>query len=117
MECEPLACNFTFAYELLLITLIQINSRSIQDMYIFGDPSRVPIVIVERVMNIPRRTNSENSYLRHVDLRESLTSQVDMSSVAVDKQSAPKSTARLLKIVVFVHGFQASPRVEFILLN
>ncbi|KAK4276942.1 hypothetical protein QN277_015029 [Acacia crassicarpa] len=87
------------------VAQMRINNRSIQDMYIFGDLSRVPIVIVERMMSAPRRTNSENSYLRQVELSELLTLQTD-SSVTVDKKSAPRSNARVLKIVVFVHGFQ-----------
>ncbi|XP_028777831.1 protein FAM135B isoform X2 [Neltuma alba] len=87
------------------IAQMRINNRSIQDMYIFGDPSRVPIVIVERMMSTTRRTNSENSYLRHVELVESLTLRTD-SSGTVHKKSAPQSNARVLKIVVFVHGFQ-----------
>lgn len=85
-------------------------------MCIFGDLSRVPIVIVERMMSAPRRTNSENSYLRQVELSESLTLQTD-SSVTVDKKSAPRSNARVLKIVVFVHGFQASMVMENLLRN
>ncbi|XP_027369110.1 protein FAM135B-like isoform X2 [Abrus precatorius] len=82
------------------IAQMRINNRSIQDMHIFGDPSRIPIVSVERVMNAPRRTISENSYLRHVALINSLN--LDTAS----KTSAPQSSTRVLKIVVFVHGFQ-----------
>ncbi|CAL0305626.1 unnamed protein product [Lupinus luteus] len=80
------------------IAQMQINNRSIQDMYIFGEPLRVPIVIVERVMNTPRRNSNQNSYLRHM--------QTEPSPDTIGKKSAPKSNARLLKIVVFVHGFQ-----------
>ncbi|XP_019415413.1 PREDICTED: protein FAM135B-like isoform X1 [Lupinus angustifolius] len=80
------------------IAQMQINNRSIQDMYIFGEPLRVPIVIVERVMNTPRRNSNQNSYLRHMQTEPSLDT--------MGKKSAPKSIARLLKIVVFVHGFQ-----------
>ncbi|KAF3492892.1 hypothetical protein DY000_02057980 [Brassica cretica] len=49
------------------IAQMRINNRAVQDMHIFGDPMRVPIVIIERVWNAPRRTFSENSYMRHVD--------------------------------------------------
>ncbi|MCI04856.1 protein FAM135B-like, partial [Trifolium medium] len=31
------------------IAQMRINNRSLQDMYIFGDPLLVPIIIVERV--------------------------------------------------------------------
>ncbi|XP_019438459.1 PREDICTED: protein FAM135B-like isoform X1 [Lupinus angustifolius] len=80
------------------IAQMQINNRSIQDMYIFGDPLRAPIVIVERVMNTPRRNSNQNSYLRHV--------QTELSPDIIGMKSAPPSFARMLKIVVFVHGFQ-----------
>ncbi|OMP06367.1 hypothetical protein CCACVL1_01604 [Corchorus capsularis] len=90
------------------IAQMRINNRSIQDMQIFGDPSGIPIVIIEHVMNAPRRTLSANSYLRNVDIIDSATSGTALSSEAEKKQSnlsAPRN-GRDLKIVVFVHGFQ-----------
>lgn len=92
------------------LTSVQINNRFIQDMYIFGDPSRIPIVIVERVMNAPRRTFSENSYFRNVDVIDKLGSQTGCSFEAGKKPCGPSQPqkGRELKIVVFVHGFQAS---------
>ncbi|KAK1555527.1 hypothetical protein Q3G72_027680 [Acer saccharum] len=90
------------------IAQMKINTRSLQDMHIFGDPSRVPIIFVERVMNAPRRTFSDNSYLRNLDLIDMLGSQPGPSSGA--GQELPGSSrlqkVRDLKIVVFVHGFQ-----------
>ncbi|XP_010544041.1 PREDICTED: protein FAM135B isoform X2 [Tarenaya hassleriana] len=86
------------------IAQMRINNRSIQDMYIFGDPMRVPIVIIERVWNAPRRTFSDNSYLRHVDMID--------SSIHHDDETRKKSGSNLmqnvreLKVVIFVHGFQ-----------
>ncbi|KAJ7958857.1 hypothetical protein O6P43_019513 [Quillaja saponaria] len=88
------------------IAQMRINNRSIQDMHIFGDPSRIPIVIVERVMNAPRRTISENSYLRHLELVDSHDSLTGPSSEVVGKKSTPQSNIHVLKIVIFVHGFQ-----------
>lgn len=89
---------------------MQINNRSIQDLHIFGNPAQIPIIIVERVMNAPRRTTSANSYLRNLDVIDSLGLLPGPSSVAVNKQSGsgPEQNGRVLKIVVFVHGFQAS---------
>ncbi|KAL5559878.1 hypothetical protein UlMin_036089 [Ulmus minor] len=90
------------------IAQMNINNRSIQDLFIFGDPSRIPVLIVERVMNAPRRATSENSYLRHLDVINSLGllkapgSEVAPKVTAINK---PKN-GRILKIVVFVHGFQ-----------
>ncbi|XP_061352978.1 uncharacterized protein LOC133297794 isoform X1 [Gastrolobium bilobum] len=84
------------------IAQMQINNRSIQDMHIFGDPLRIPIVIVEHVINAPRRSTSETSLARHIGFVDSH----DLSPDTIGKKSAPQSNARVLKIVVFVHGFQ-----------
>ncbi|XP_061370160.1 uncharacterized protein LOC133312893 isoform X2 [Gastrolobium bilobum] len=112
------------------IAQMRINNQSIQDMHIFGDPSRIPIVIVERVMNAPRRTISENSYLRHVGRVNSHSFQTGFDMDIANKKSAVQSNARVLKIVVFVHGFQGhhldlrllrnqwlliDPKVEFLM--
>ncbi|KAL0748203.1 hypothetical protein Bca101_030205 [Brassica carinata] len=88
------------------IAQMRINNRSIQDMHILGDPMRVPIIIIERVLNAPRRTLSDNSYLRHVDMLDSgLLNAVNDDGEKTKATSSQKS-ARELKIVVFVHGFQ-----------
>ncbi|KAJ7965893.1 hypothetical protein O6P43_015451 [Quillaja saponaria] len=87
------------------IAQMRINNRSIQDMHIFGDPSRIPILIVERVMNAPRRTISENSYLRHVELVDSYGLLTGSSSEAASKLSTQRNT-HILRIAIFVHGFQ-----------
>ncbi|KAG4943963.1 hypothetical protein JHK85_048609 [Glycine max] len=92
----------------------EINNRSIQDMHIFGDPSSIPIVIVERVMNAPRRTISDNSYLRQVELVNSHSFQTGLNLDTANKISAPQTSTRVLKIVVFVHGFQASLTLELL---
>lgn len=88
------------------IAQMRINNQSIQDMQMFGDPLRIPIVIVERVTNAPRRTISENSYLRNVILEDSHNFEATLNSDTANQESAPQSNARVLKIVVFVHGFQ-----------
>ncbi|KAL8153771.1 hypothetical protein V2J09_011531 [Rumex salicifolius] len=72
------------------ISQMRINSRSIQDMQIYGDLSNVPVVIVERVMNAPIGSNSDQK------VSMSLLSESNVEC----KVSSP------LKIVVFVHGFQ-----------
>ena len=69
-------------------------------MYIFGDLSRTPIVIVERMMSGPPRTTSHNSFLRHVELSESLTSQTDWF-VTQDKKSAPQSNIVVAMYTMF----------------
>lgn len=77
-------------------------------MHIFGDPSHIPVVIVERVMNAPRRTISDNSYMKHVQLMDSPCVETWFTSLTIDKHSVSQSSSCTLKTVVFVHGFQAS---------
>ncbi|XP_065851598.1 uncharacterized protein [Euphorbia lathyris] len=90
------------------IAQMRINTQSIQDMYIFGDPLRMPIIFVERVINSPRRTLSENSYFRHLDLLDSSGLIIGLSTEALKKihRVNTRKRIRVLKIVVFVHGFQ-----------
>ncbi|KAJ9183343.1 hypothetical protein P3X46_007208 [Hevea brasiliensis] len=90
------------------IAQMKINNQSIQDMHIFGDPLRIPIIIVERVMNAPRRALSENSYFRNVDLIDSpvLLSTPSVEAGRILSSSNLKQNGRELKVVVFVHGFQ-----------
>ncbi|KAG4147360.1 hypothetical protein ERO13_D05G217800v2 [Gossypium hirsutum] len=87
---------------------MKINNRSIQDMQIFGDPSAIPIVIVERVLNTPKRSLSYNSYMKNLDLKDSVPSRIDVSSEDGKKPSSATTAKKVrdLKIVVFVHGFQ-----------
>ncbi|KAL8099294.1 uncharacterized protein LOC141683483 isoform X1 [Apium graveolens] len=89
------------------IAQMRINNRSIQDMHIFGDPSRVPIIIVERVANAPRRTASGDSYFSYLDQKHThgMQSETGVKSTKKLSGTAPRSS-RSLKIVIFVHGFQ-----------
>ncbi|KAE8679923.1 Serine esterase family protein, putative isoform 4 [Hibiscus syriacus] len=92
---------YLFLYPLVYGTIVctLINNRSIQDMQIFGDPSAVPIVIMEPVMNVPRRSISDKSYLRNFDVMSLATtttfSEAGSTSAAENRHD--------LKIVVFVH--------------
>ncbi|VVA90617.1 unnamed protein product [Arabis nemorensis] len=88
------------------IAQMRINNRSIQDMHILGDPMRVPIIIIERVLNAPRRTLSDNSYLRHVDMLDSSPLNGHSDEAENTKATNSQQSGRELKIVVFVHGFQ-----------
>ncbi|CAH9078882.1 unnamed protein product [Cuscuta europaea] len=114
------------------IAQMRINNSSIQDLQIFGDPSHIPIVIVEHVVNAPVRSTSRNSYSNHLEqndanifLREMINSKAIKKSFDENPQNG-----RDLKIVVFVHGFQGhhldlrlvrnqwlliDPKVEFLM--
>ncbi|KAJ0011346.1 hypothetical protein Pint_32923 [Pistacia integerrima] len=90
------------------IAQMRINNRSLQDMHIFGDPSHIPIVIVEHVTSAPLRTTSGNSYFSQLDQREKHGFLIRPSIEAVEKSTGASSqpSGHVLKIVVFVHGFQ-----------
>uniref|UniRef100_A0A5B7C301 DUF676 domain-containing protein n=1 Tax=Davidia involucrata TaxID=16924 RepID=A0A5B7C301_DAVIN len=113
------------------IAQMRINNRSIQDMHIFGDPSHIPIIIVERVVNAPLRSTSGNSYFSNLDHKDTSTLLTRIGSKAKSKLTgASPQQGRVLKIVVFVHGFQGhhldlrlvrnqwlliDPKVEFLM--
>ncbi|CDP14916.1 unnamed protein product [Coffea canephora] len=114
------------------IAQMRINSRSIQDLHIFGDPSRIPIMLVERTVNAPLRSTSGNSYFSRADQKNKVSPLSEVGSKAMDKLSGVSSrqSGRVLKIVVFVHGFQGhhldlrlvrnqwlliDPKVEFLM--
>ncbi|CAA2982444.1 FAM135B-like [Olea europaea subsp. europaea] len=114
------------------IAQMRINNRCIQDMHIFGDPSRIPIVIVERVVDVPLRSGSGNSYFSQLDQkgRSSLISGGDSTPTNKLSVASNRQSSRVLKIVVFVHGFQGhhldlrlvrnqwlllDPKVEFLM--
>lgn len=84
---------------------MQINNRSLQDMYIFGDPLRVPIIIVERLENM-YRSASVNSYL--IPSEEKAIHIVENGSRAIKMSgNSPQRNEHVLRVVVFVHGFEA----------
>ncbi|GAB2219628.1 hypothetical protein Droror1_Dr00007265 [Drosera rotundifolia] len=87
------------------VAQMRINSHSIQDMQIFEDPSRVPIVIVDRVVNASRRAYSGNSYFCYHD-HEALPSLTELKATTKNSTVDKQQNGRILKIVVFVHGFQ-----------
>lgn len=78
-------------------------------MQIFGDPSRIPIVLVERVVNAPLRSTSGNSYFSQRETKDANSFLVETQSKGTKKiHGGTPQNGRVLKIVVFVHGFQAS---------
>ncbi|KAE8653933.1 Serine esterase family protein, putative isoform 2 [Hibiscus syriacus] len=82
---------------------MRINNRSIQDMQIFGDPSGVPIVIMERVIIAPRRSISDNSYLRNLDVMNLATTSAFPEAGKNQSSTSAGESGHDLKIVVFGH--------------
>ncbi|PWA51631.1 serine esterase family protein [Artemisia annua] len=70
------------------IAHMKMNSRSIQDLQIFKDPLRIPIIIIERVVNTPLPPTTRISYLESTDIKNN------------------QQKSRGLRMAVFVHGFQ-----------
>ncbi|KAA3466487.1 protein FAM135B-like protein [Gossypium australe] len=97
------------------IAQMRINNRSIQDMQIFGDPSGVPIVIMERVINAPRRTVSDISFLKNFDVMHLATTSTVLEAGKSQSSTSAARSGHDLKIVVFVHGFQANSKIHFLM--
>ncbi|MBA0705989.1 hypothetical protein Golax_018133, partial [Gossypium laxum] len=85
------------------IAQMRINNRSIQDMQIFGDPSGVPIVIMERVINAPRRTVSDISFLKNFDVMHLATTSTVLEAGKSQSSTSAAQSGHDLKIVVFGH--------------
>ncbi|PPR94679.1 hypothetical protein GOBAR_AA25993 [Gossypium barbadense] len=85
------------------IAQMRINNRSIQDMQIFGDPSGVPIVIMERVINAPRRTVSDISFLKNFDVMHLATTSTVLEAGKSQSSTSAARSGHDLKIVVFGH--------------
>ncbi|KAK1275798.1 hypothetical protein QJS04_geneDACA001784 [Acorus gramineus] len=87
------------------ISQMKINNRAIQDMHIFSDPSRVPVILVEQnAMNLPLRSISCDSALTSLDPKDSPGH--EFRPVPKSFGATPQRNSRVLKVVVFVHGFQ-----------
>ncbi|MBA0845384.1 hypothetical protein Goarm_023219, partial [Gossypium armourianum] len=81
------------------IAQMRINNRSIQDMQIFGDPSGVPIVIMERVINAPRRTVSDISFLKNFDVMHLATTSTVLEAGKSQSSTSASQSGHDLKIV------------------
>ncbi|KAK4564158.1 hypothetical protein RGQ29_006303 [Quercus rubra] len=90
------------------IARMRINNQSLQDMHLFGDPLHMPIVIVEHIISAPLRTTSLNSYFNHLGQKDTRSVLTGPSFKAMSRsfRDSPQQDDPVLKIVVFVHGFQ-----------
>lgn len=85
---------------------MQINNRSIQDMDLFEDPLCVPIIVVEHMTSI-LRSASVNSYFSPFGTRRKLPVENESRTIIKFSANSPQQKQRVLRLVVFVHGFQA----------
>lgn len=80
-------------------------------MHIFGNPLLIPVVLVERhVLNVPLHATDKKLVANPHAHNEVSTASEDFGAKPVLKSldaTLPRSN-RVLKVVVFVHGFQVS---------
>lgn len=88
------------------IAQMRINNRSIQDMHIFSDPLRNPVILVERVMNAQFRTRSGNSFFSPLEHSANILMGTRLNTGNKLSGTGTPRSSRILRIVVFVHGFQ-----------
>ncbi|KAL2343736.1 hypothetical protein Fmac_005021 [Flemingia macrophylla] len=89
------------------ISQMRINNRSLQDMHIFGDPLLVPIIIVERMTNLSHSACVNSNF---IPLNDGGRLILENGSRATKKLcgSSPQQNEHVLRIVIFVHGFQGN---------
>ncbi|KAF7803665.1 protein FAM135B-like isoform X1 [Senna tora] len=79
------------------IAHMRINNRSLQDMFIFGDPLHVPIIIVERMANI-QRSISVNSYFIPLEGKAEHTLKNGPSAMNKPPASSPQKNEHALRV-------------------
>lgn len=88
---------------------MQINGLYIQDMHIFRDPSRVPVVLVEQhVINFPNNSSQ-------LSLDQNDATVIEEENL-LPKFSMGNKSSHVLHAVVFVHGFQVYPSLHYLLI-
>ncbi|KAK7363210.1 hypothetical protein VNO77_05343 [Canavalia gladiata] len=89
------------------IAQMRINNQSLQDMYIFEDPLLVPIIIVEHLRNVYHSAGVNSNI---IPLEDEARHILENGSRATNKLcgSSPQQNGHVLRIVVFVHGFQGN---------
>lgn len=82
---------------------MKMNSRALQDMQIFGVPSLLPILVVES-HTVPMETIASNTTLpsKHIGSGTSFLLEKPGNLL----QLASKTPGKVLRVVIFVHGFQ-----------
>ncbi|KAH1237628.1 Protein FAM135B [Glycine max] len=99
------------------IAQMRINNRSLQDMYIFGDPLRVPIIIVERLENMYRSASVKSYFLPLEDKARHILENGSRAIIQLPRNS-PQQNEHVLRVVVFVHGNQwllIDPKIQVLM--
>ncbi|KAJ1274455.1 hypothetical protein BS78_05G062900 [Paspalum vaginatum] len=85
------------------IAQMKINTRSVQDMHIYADPSCIPVVRIEQhVMVVPQHSSSKELL---TDDSEPVGTPL-LRGQPLEKRASGFQGGYILRAVIFVHGFQ-----------
>ncbi|XP_025828190.1 protein FAM135B-like [Panicum hallii] len=88
------------------IAQMKINTRSIQDMHIYADPSCIPVVRIEKhVMIVPGHCSSKDFL---TDSSEPVGTFLPplLRGLSLEEETSGFKSGYVLRAVIFVHGFQ-----------
>jgi hypothetical protein len=103
-------CTNIYWKQLMILEILQINTRSVQDMHIYADPSRVPVVLIEQhLMVVPQHGSSKDFATNSSEQKDTIVLPKLQGESSGLKITSAKKGGRVLRAVIFVHGFQASP--------
>ncbi|XP_068660095.1 uncharacterized protein [Aristolochia californica] len=91
------------------IAQMKINNRTIQDLHIFNDPLQIPVVIVEQqILNVPLEVAGTYPEPETLQLKDMSPGPVRAGFKTATKLlgHGAQRNGRVLKVVIFVHGFQ-----------
>ena len=78
-------------------------------MHIDADPSHVPVVLIEKHgMVVPQHSSNKDLASNASGQKDTVVLPKLQGESLVPKSSAGKKSGRILRAVIFVHGFQAS---------
>ncbi|KAL5973587.1 hypothetical protein ACLOJK_030240 [Asimina triloba] len=88
---------------------MKINNRSIQDMQIFADPLHIPVIIVEQHVMNPTPCTPSSNFSHPFDQKETSVDSIGYGGKVRTNSlgAAMQKSGRVLRAVIFVHGFQA----------
>ncbi|KAE9610693.1 putative protein FAM135, alpha/Beta hydrolase [Lupinus albus] len=89
------------------IAQMRINNQSLQDMYIFEDPLRVPIIILECLTNVYRSPSVGSNLVTLEDEAR----HIQENGLKTENKllgNGPRKNENVLRVAVFVHGFQGN---------
>ncbi|CAL4985765.1 unnamed protein product [Urochloa decumbens] len=88
------------------IAQMKINTRSVQDMHIYADPSCIPVVRIEQhVMVVPQHCSS-NDFLTDAPEPVGTILPPLQRGHSLEKKTTSFKGGHILRAVIFVHGFQ-----------